>query len=326
MTVIAIRRVAFAVVGLVGLGLMPLQAEDWPTRPIKLLVGFGAGGGTDIAARLVGQGLSEILGQPVVVENRVGAGGMTAADAVAKGPKDGTMALMMSNAHAISAVMYKTLRYDPVNDFEMVSMVATAGLALVTRPDFPANDLAGTVALIKANPGKFNFGSAGAGTTQQFAGELMKQIAGLDMRHVPYRSTPAVLAGMLSGDVEMVFELIQTIQGQVGAGTLKAIAVTSPQRNPILPNVPTFAESGMPGYDVTSWYGVALPAGTPPAIVQKMNKAMVELLARDSVREQILKLGAQNRSSTPAELKTHIAGEIAKWKAVREKAGIEQQP
>ena len=142
--------------------------------------------------------------------------------------------------------------------------------------------------VIKANPGKFNFGSAGAGTTQQFAGELMKQIAGLDMRHVPYRSTPAVLAGMLSGDVEMVFELIQTIQGQVNSGTLKAIAVTSPQRNPILPNVPTFAESGMPGYDVTSWYGVALPAGTPQAIVQKMNKAMVELLARDSVRDQIL--------------------------------------
>ncbi len=307
------------------LGSLPLRAQDWPTRPIKLLVGFGAGGGTDIAARLVGQGLSEILGQPVIVENRVGAGGMTAADAVAKGPKDGSLALMMSNAHAISAVMYKTLRYDPVNDFEMVSMVATAGLALVTRPDFPAKDLAGTVAAIKASPGKFNFGSAGAGTTQQFSGELMKQLAGLDMRHVPYRSTPAVLAGLLSGDVEMVFELIQTIQGQVGTGALKAIAVTSPQRNPVLPNVPTFAESGMPGYDVTSWYGVALPAGTPPAIVQKMNKAMVDVLAREAVRDQILKLGAQVRSSTPAELKTHIAGEIAKWKAVREKAGIEQQ-
>jgi tripartite-type tricarboxylate transporter receptor subunit TctC len=300
--------------------------QDSAKPPLKLVVGVGAGGGTDIAARLVGQAMSEILGQPVVVENRVGAGGMTAADAVAKGPKDGTMALMMSNAHAISAVMYKTLRYHPVNDFEMVSMVATAGLALVTRPDFPAKDLAGTVAAIKANPGKYNFGSAGAGTTQQFSGELMKQIAGLDMRHVPYRSTPAVLAGMLSGDVEMVFELIQTIQGQVNTGALKAIAVTSPQRNPILPNVPTFAESGMPGFDVTSWYGVALPAGTPTAIVPKMNKAMVELLARDSVRDQILKLGAQNRSSTPAELKTHIAGEIAKWKAVREKAGIEQQP
>jgi len=317
---------AVAIASGLMLSLASVYAQDWPNRPIKLLVGFGAGGGTDIAARLVGQAMSEILGQPVVVENRVGAGGMTAADAVAKGPKDGTMALMMSNAHAISAVMYKTLRYDPVNDFEMVSMVATAGLALVTRPDFPANDLAGTVALIKANPGKYNFGSAGAGTTQQFAGELMKQIAGLDMRHVPYRGTPAVLAGLLAGDVEMVFELIQTIQGQVNTGALKAIAVTAPQRNPILPNVPTFAESGMPGYDVTSWYGVALPAGTPQPIVQKMNKAMVELLARDSVRDQILKLGAQNRSSTPGELKAHIAGEIAKWKTVREKAGIEQQP
>jgi tripartite-type tricarboxylate transporter receptor subunit TctC len=326
MKLVARISIALSIVAGLVLSLAPMHAQDWPTRPIKLLVGFGAGGGTDIAARLVGQAMSEILGQPVVVENRVGAGGMTAADAVAKGPKDGTMALMMSNAHAISAVMYKTLRYHPVNDFEMVSMVATAGLALVTRPDFPAKDLAGTVAAIKANPGKYNFGSAGAGTTQQFSGELMKQIAGLDMRHVPYRSTPAVLAGMLSGDVEMVFELIQTIQGQVNTGALKAIAVTSPQRNPILPNVPTFAESGMPGFDVTSWYGVALPAGTPTAIVQKMNKAMVELLARDSVRDQILKLGAQNRSSTPAELKTHIAGEIAKWKAVREKAGIEQQP
>ena len=326
MTLMRSSRLAIVTLVVSSLSLASVHAQDWPTRPIKLLVGFGAGGGTDIAARLVGQAMSEILGQPVVVENRVGAGGMTAADAVAKGPKDGTMALMMSNAHAISAVMYKTLRYDPVNDFEMVSMVATAGLALVARPDFPANDLAGTVALIKANPGKYNFGSAGAGTTQQFSGELMKQIAGLDMRHVPYRSTPAVLAGMMSGDVEMVFELIQTIQGQVNSGALKAIAVTSPQRNPILPNVPTFAESGMPGYDVTSWYGVALPAGTPQPIVQKMNKAMVELLARDSVRDQILKLGAQNRSSTPAELKTHIASEIAKWKTVREKAGIEQQP
>jgi tripartite-type tricarboxylate transporter receptor subunit TctC len=317
--------VASVALTLAALAPTSLHAQDWPTRPIKLLVGFGAGGGTDIAARLVGQAMSEIVGQPVVVENRVGAGGMTAADAVAKGPKDGTMALMMSNAHAISAVMYKTLRYDPVADFEMVSMVATAGLALVTRPDFPAKDLAGTIAAIKAAGGKANFGSAGAGTTQQFAGELMKQNAGLDMRHVPYRGTPQVLAGLLAGDVEMVFELIQTVQGQIGSGAIKAIAVTSPQRNPILPDVPTFAESGMPGYDVTSWYGVALPAGTPPAIVQKMNKAMVELLARDSVREQIAKLGAQARSSSPGELKTHIAAEIAKWKAVREKAGIDQE-
>src|SRR5712691_13402804 len=172
-------RVALMAIAIIGAGSRPALAQEWPTRPIRLVVGAGAGGGTDIAARLVAQPLSEILGQPVVVENRPGAGGMTAADAVAKSPKDGTTALMMSNAHAISAVMYKALRYDPVNDFQMVSMVATAGLVLVTRPDFPASDLSGVLAAVRANPGKFNFGSAAVGSTQQFAGELMKQTAGL---------------------------------------------------------------------------------------------------------------------------------------------------
>jgi tripartite-type tricarboxylate transporter receptor subunit TctC len=300
-------------------------AQDWPTRPIRLVVGAGAGGGTDIAARLIAQPMTEILGQPVVVENRPGAAGTTAAEAVAKSAKDGTTAFMMSNAHAISAVMYKTLRFDPVADFEMVSMVGIAGLVLVTAPSFPANDVQGLVAAVRANPGKLNFGSAGAGTTQHFSGELLKQTAGLDMTHVPYRSTPAAIAGLIGNDVQMVFELVQTVQGQIQSGVLKAIAVTSPQRNPNLPNVPTFAESGMPAYVVTSWYGVAMPAGTPAAIVQKTNKAMVEALARESIQSQLSKLGAQVRSSTPEELKTHVAGEIAKWKDVREKAKIEQE-
>ena len=319
-------RVAFIVSAAILAGSGFASAQEWPTRPIRLVVGAGAGGGTDIAARLLAQPLSEILGQPVVVENRPGAAGTTAAEAVAKSSKDGTTAFMMSNAHAISAVMYKNLRFDPVNDFEMVSMVATAGLVLVTAPDFPANDVAGVVAAVRARAGKLNFGSAGAGTTQHFSGELLKQTAGLDMTHVPYRSTPAVVAGLLGKDIEMLFELVQTVQGQIQSGALKAIAVTSPQRNPILPNVPTFAESGMPAYDVTSWYGVAFPAGTPPAIVQKTNKAMVEVLARESIAGQMRKLGALVRSSTPEQLKAHVAGEIAKWRAVREKAKIEQEP
>jgi tripartite-type tricarboxylate transporter receptor subunit TctC len=303
------------------------SAEEaaWPTRPIRLLVGFSAGGGTDIAARLVAQPLQELLGQPVVVENRVGAGGMTAADAVAKSAKDGYTALMMSNAHAVSAVMYKTLRYDPVNDFAMVSMVATAGLVLVTRPDFPARNLKELVAYVRANPGKLNFGSAGVGTTQQFAGELMKQTAALDITHVPYRSTPAAVTGLRAKDVEYLFELVQPVQGQIQAGDLKAIAVTSPERNPILPDVPTFKESGMSDYDVTSWYGLAFAAGTPPAIVQKANKALRDILARESIEKPIRNMGALVRSSTPDELKAHIAAEIAKWKGVRERAGIEQE-
>jgi tripartite-type tricarboxylate transporter receptor subunit TctC len=303
----------------------PLQAQDWPQKPIRIVVGFGAGGGTDIAARIVAQPLSEILGQPVVVENKPGGGGTTAAEQVARSPKDGYTALMMSNAHAIAPVIYKTLRYDSITDFDMVSMVGTAGLALVVAPDFPAKDLKGLIAHVKANPGKLNFGSPGVGTTQHFAAELLAQLGGLSMTHVPYRATPAALTGLLSKDVQLLFELIQTVQGQVQSGTLRAIGVTSPQRFPSVPDWPTLAESGLPDYDVTSWYGLSFPAGTPAPIVARTNKAMRDLLATDTVRAQILKVGALVRSSTPDELKTHIAAEITKWKGVRDKAGIEPQ-
>jgi tripartite-type tricarboxylate transporter receptor subunit TctC len=319
-------RAALAALVISIVGLPPsLFAQDWPKQPIRIVVGFGAGGGTDIAARIVAQPLSELLGQPVVVENRVGGGGTTAAEAVARAPKDGYTALMMSNAHAVSAAVYKTLRYDPIADFQMVSMVGTAGLVLVTTPNFPAKDLKEVIAQAKANPGKLNFGSPGVGTTQHFAAEYMKQLAGLDIQHVPYRSTPAALTGLIAGEVQLVVELVQTVQAQIQAGTLRAIAVTSPQRFPAVPDIPTFAESGLPGYDVTSWYGLSFPAGTPSGIVERANTALRSLLATEAVRTQILKVGALVRSSTPDELKAHIAEEITKWKAVREKANIEQQ-
>ena len=321
----AIRAaLAAVVISIVGLPLS-LFAQDWPRQPIRIVVGFGAGGGTDIAARIVAQPLSELLGQPVVVENRVGGGGTTAAEAVARAPKDGYTALMMSNAHAVSAAVYKTLRYDPIADFQMVSMVGTAGLVLVTTPSFPAKDLKEVIAQAKANPGKLNSGSPGVGTTQHFAAEYMKQLAGLDIQHVPYRSTPAALTGLIVGEVQLVVELVQTVQAQIQAGTLRAIAVTSPQRFPAVPDIPTFAESGLPGYDVTSWYGLSFPAGTPSGIVERTNTALRSLLATEAVRTQILKVGALVRSSTPDELKAHIADEITKWKAVREKANIQQQ-
>jgi tripartite-type tricarboxylate transporter receptor subunit TctC len=301
------------------------HAQDWPTRPIRIVVGFGAGGGTDIASRIIAEPLSKALGQPVVVENRVGAGGTTAAEAVARSPKDGYTALMMSNAHVLSPAMYKSLRYDSVNDFQMVSMVGTAGLMLVTTPGFPAKDVKGLIAHAKANPGKLNFGSPGVGTTQHFASEYLKQLAGLEIQHVPYKSTPATLTGLLAGEVQIVTELIQTVQGQVQAGKMRAIGVTSPQRFPTVPDIPTLSETGLPGFDVTSWYGLAFPAGTPAPIVEKTNKALRALLATDEVRAQIAKVGALVKSSTPEELRAHIVSEIDRWKAVREKAKIEQQ-
>jgi tripartite-type tricarboxylate transporter receptor subunit TctC len=315
---------AFAVVAL-SLFAPSSHAQDWPSRPIRIIVGFGAGGGTDIAARIIADHLQKAFGQPVVVENRVGAGGNTAAEQVARSSKDGYTALMMSNAHVIAPAMYKSLRYDSVNDFQMVSMVGTAGLMLVTAPDFPAQDVKGLIAHAKKNPGKLNFGSPGVGTTQHFASEFMKQMAGLDILHVPYKSTPATLTGLIAGETQMVIELIQTVLPHVQAGKMRAIGVTSPQRFPTVPDIPTLAETGLPGYDVTSWYGLAFPAGTPAPIVEKTNKAMRDLLATDAVRAQIVKVGALPRSSTPEELRKHIASEIDRWKAVRQKAKIEQQ-
>jgi tripartite-type tricarboxylate transporter receptor subunit TctC len=302
------------------------QAADWrPASPVRIVVGFGAGGGTDIAARIVADPLGELLGQSVVVENRPGAGGITAANYVAKSPKDGTTALMMSNAHVIAPAMYKSLPYDSVNDFQMLSMIGSAGLVLVARKDFPANNLAETLQLLKSSPGKYNFATPGVGTTQHFAVELMNQMADIKMQHIPFRATPQAIAALLGGQVELVMELIQTVRGQIESGELKAIAVTSPQRFPSLPNVPTFAESGLPDYAVTSWYGLALPAGTPEPAVAAYSAALGKALAGDKVREQILKVGALPVSSTPEELRKHVAAEVARWQAVREKAGIEQQ-
>jgi tripartite-type tricarboxylate transporter receptor subunit TctC len=300
------------------------QAQEWPTRPIRILVGFGPGGGTDIAARIVANSLSEVLGQPVIVENRPSGGGIIAANAVAKAPKDGYTALMMSNAHVIAPVMYKTLPYDPVADFQMVSMVGSAGLILVARKDFPANNLQDLISVLKANPGKYNYGTSGVGTTQHFAVELMNQMAGVKMEHIPFRASPAAIAALLGKQIDLVMELIQTVRGHVESGELKAIAVTSSQRFPSVSNVPTFIESGLPDYAVTSWYGLALPAGTPAPIVDKFAKAMQQVLESEKVREQIIKVGALPKSSTPDELRKHIESEIQRWQQVREKAGIQQ--
>jgi tripartite-type tricarboxylate transporter receptor subunit TctC len=301
------------------------QAQDWPTRPMRIVVGFGAGGGTDIAARIIGQPLSEILGQPVVIENRVGAGGTTAAHAVTTAPKDGYTALMMSNAHVIAPVMYKTVPYDSVKDFAMISMIGTAGLIVVTHPDFPAKTLRELIDVLKASPGKYNFASPGVGTTQHFAGELMGQLAGVQMTHIPFRGTPAALAALVGKQVDLTFELIQPVLGHIQSGSLRAVAVTSPERFPSVPEAPTVAESGLPGYDVTSWYGLALPAGTPAPIVGKMTDGLRQALARESIGQQIRTAGALPKSSTPEELRDHVAREIARWSEVREKAGIPQQ-
>jgi tripartite-type tricarboxylate transporter receptor subunit TctC len=307
--------------------LLSMQAHaEWPNdRPIHVIVGFGAGGGTDIVSRILAQPLSELLKQTVVVENKVGAGGSLAAETVARADKDGYTALMTSPAHTVSAAMLKAIRYDAVKDFAPVSWVADSAFVFVARKDFPADDIQGLVKLAKASPGKLNYGDVGVGSTQNFAGVLMRQMTGVDVKHIPYRNTPGVVAALLAGELDYGVELAHAVQGQVQAGQLKLLAVGSPARWPTIPNVPTVAESGVPGYVVLGWYGWLYPAGTPQAIVDKTNAALKEVLSRPVIREQLLKVGAVVHLSTPAEFGKHIANEVDNWKSVRDKAGIQQQ-
>ena len=300
-------------------------AQDWPTRPVHIIVGAGPGGGTDIVTRIIGQQLSDVLGQPVVVENRQGPANLLAVGALVKAAKDGYTSYMINNSHGVVGALYKNLPFDPVNDFAFVSFTGVAGLVLVTRKDFPASNVKELIAAAKAQPGKLNFSSVGNGTTQHFSGELFRQLAGIDVKHIPYRSTPASVTGLLSGEVDYTFELVQAVLGQIRAGQLKALAVTSPVHDAALPELPTVAESGLPSFQVMSWYGLTMPAGTPEPIIARMNKALHEVLAREDIRAQLIKVGATAKTSTPEELRQHVISEIAKWNEVREKAGIEKR-
>jgi tripartite-type tricarboxylate transporter receptor subunit TctC len=310
---------------LLAVTMQPASAQEWPTRPIRVIVGFGPGGGTDIVSRIIAEPLGEFLGQSIVIENKPGAGSTIAADMVAKAPPDGYTASMLSAGHTVSAVMFKALPYDSVKDFAPVGLVANSGFVVVARKDFPAHDIKGLIAIAKAVPGKLNFASVGIGSTQHFAGELFRQIAGIDIAHIPYRGTPAVVTALRRQEVDYAVELVQSVIGQIQADEIKALAVTSPQRWPTLPQVPTMQEQGMAGYDVTSWYGLVFPAGTPKAITDKMYNGLTQILARDNVQKQIANAGAVVHPLSPAEFGRHLESEIAKWRDVATKARIEQQ-
>jgi tripartite-type tricarboxylate transporter receptor subunit TctC len=302
-----------------------VQAQEWPTKPVRIVVGFGRGGGTDIIARIIAPALSNSLGQSVVVENVPGAGGAIAADAVAKSSNDGYTAFMMNSGHTVSAVMHNNLPYDSVKDFQPVMLVAAASLAVLVNKDFPANDMKGLVGKARREPGKLSFGSVGVGSVQHFAAELLRQQGGIDIQHVSYRDTTEALTALRTNQVQILCELVQAVLGQVRSGAVKALAVTSPVRWPSMPEVQTVGEQGIAGYDVTSWYGLVFPAGTPKPIVEKMNKTLNDLLNREAVRKAIAEAGALAQPTTTEEFGTYIASEIAKWRRVRDRAGIQPQ-
>jgi tripartite-type tricarboxylate transporter receptor subunit TctC len=276
--------------------------------------------------RILGQSLSEKLGQPVVIENRPGAAGAIGNEAVARADKDGYTLGIMTAGQIIAAVMNKSLRYDTATAFEPIAQVATASLIIVARPDFPANNAKELVALAKASPGKLTVASPGFGATQHLSAELFKQTAGIDMLPVQYRTSPEAITAVLGKQVDILFDTVLAVLGQVQSGQLKAIAVTGKDRFPIVPDVPSAAESGVvPGYDVTTWYGFFGPRGMPPDVVAKLNKVLNESIKEPAVAERLIKAGVTVQGSTPDAFGKFMADELTRWNKVREAAGIPQQ-
>ena len=301
-------------------------AQDYPTQTIKLVVPFGPGGGSDIVARIIAQRMQEKLGQSVVVENKPGAGGLIGNEQVANSPKDGYTIGIQTAGQIIGSTITKNLRYDTIEAFEWIGQIATAGLLIVVRPDYEHKDVKSLVAAAKAAPGKLVFASPGFGATQHMAAELFKQNGNIDMLHVPYRTSPEAISALLGKNVDVLFDTVSAVLGQVQGGQLKVLAVTGKDRFPAVPNVPTVMESGViPDYDVTTWYGFFAPKGTPKPIIDKLNKTLNEVLAEDAIKERLTKAGVVVKGSTPDEWRRFMIAELKKWSAVREKAGIEQR-
>ena len=304
---------------------IPSFAQSFPTRPVRILVPFAAGGVADITARVLSQKMGEALGQQVLVENRPSAGGIVASEAVAKAEPDGHTLLFITNGNAVSVSLFKSLPYDTVNDFAPVSTVGFFDLVLAVDSASKIGSVRDLVAVAKANPSKFNIGTINPGSTQNLAAELFKSMAGLEAQVVPFKATPAVIVALKANDVQAAFEFLTPVLPQIRGGTLRALAVTSAKRFPGLPDVPTVAESGVPGYQASSWNGVAAPAKTPRPVIERLNREVNAALADPAVHKRLSELGVDVRPGTPEALRELLVAEIAKWKAVIERAKIPRQ-
>lgn len=298
-------------------------AQPFPQRTVKLVVGFPPGGGVDIIARTISQALSDRLGQPVIVENRPGAGGNIAAELVAHAPADGyTLLVSAVSSLAISASLYKAPRYDLMKDLTPVAVVASVPNVLVVHPSIKVSNVKEFIAYVKANPGKVNFGSAGSGTTVHFAGELFKSMASLDMVHVPYKGAAPAMADLLGGQVQVMFDFLSAAAPQIKSGKLRALAVTSTTRSPVLPNVPTIAEAGLPGYNVLGSFGVMAPTGTPVEVVSRLNREIAAVVNLPEVKEHLLSYAATPEQLSPAEFAQVLKAEVAKWAKIVDATGV----
>jgi tripartite-type tricarboxylate transporter receptor subunit TctC len=299
--------------------------EPYPSKPVKFILPFPPGGGTDLLGRLIAEKLAASLGQPVVTENRGGAGGNVGADAAARSAPDGYTIVLVAPSLAISPSLYGKLNYDPVNDFAPIGLVASVPNVMVTHPSVPAQNLAEFIALAKSKPGGMNFGSGGSGTSNHLAGELLNLVAGIKLVHIPYKGVNLAMNGVLAGEVHLVFIGIPVPAPHIKAGRLRALAVLAKERSPILPEAPTAAEAGLGEFDVTTWYGILAPAGTPRPIITRLNAELVKIMRSADMKERLATLATDPLTSTPEEFGAYIKREIAKWGDVIRKAGLKAE-
>ena len=298
-------------------------AQEYPARPVKLLVPFAAGGPADVYARFLAQRLQESLGQPFVVEDRPGGGAVLGTEIVAKSAPDGYTLLVMSNTHTVNESLLPNRPYQLLRDFIPVAPINYSDLVMVINPSVKANTLAEFIALAKAQPGKLNYASSGPGTPYHMAGELFKAMAGVDIVHVPYKESSAARTGVLAGQVDMMLDAVTTMSQHVAAGKVKALGTSGKTRSAVMPNTPTIAEAGVPGYEATIWLGVIAPKATPPAIVNRLNAEITKIVSRPEVKADWEKQGAVAMTMTPAEFGKYLSDDIVKWERIVKISGAQ---
>ena len=317
------RRLALAAAAMLCLaGPIAHAAESYPQRPIRLIVSFGTGGSVDLVARLVGQKLSEAWHQQVVIDNRPGAGGNLSAEIAARAAPDGYTLYMSSASLVVNVSLYRKVGYDPVRDFSPVTLLASAQNVLVSHPALPAKSVSDLIALARKSPGKINYASTGSGTSGHLAMELFKSMARIDLTHIPYKAVGQAQVDLIAGQVSLWFPTIPGALPHIKSGRMSALGVSGSNRSPALPDVPTIAEAGVPGFNAVTWYPVLAPARTPAAIVEALNRQLVAILNTREVREQLLQTGVEPIGSTPAQLADHIRSELSKWAKVIKTAGV----
>jgi len=298
------------------------SAQSWPGRPIRVIVPFPAGGGIDTVARIVAPKMAESLGQPLVIENRVGAGGTVGTEVVARAPADGHTLLAAFASHAMNATLYRDLSYDTERAFAPISLIATVPNILVVHPSLPVKSVSDLIALARRRPGDINYASVGSGTPAHLSAELFNLMAGVKMTHVPYKGAPASIIGMITGEAQLTFTTVLIAMPHVKSGKLRAIAVTTRVRSTSLPEVPTVNESGLKGYESIAWYGLLAPAGTPAPVIERLHAEVVRSTQTPEVRENLLRQGTDIVASTPARFAQVIREDIATWTRVVKAAGI----